>query len=421
MKFSAFGDKFTKHSGITQLMADLDEGVRGDDFVMLGGGNPGVIPELRERFSEQLQKTLEQGTLLDTLCNYDGPQGNLAFIESLASLFQEEFNWAITSKNIALTNGSQNAFFYLFNLFAGAIDTSTKDGRGLKKVLFPLAPEYIGYSDSGLDEAQFVACKPLIEIDESKREFKYHIDFDQLSIGEDVGLICVSRPTNPTGNVLTDDEIIQLDQLARQHDIPLLIDNAYGVPFPHMIFNDSKAFWNENTILCLSLSKFGLPGARCGIIIADEKIIQAIGNLSGIINLAPGGIGPMLTQELIDDRSILSISQNIIRPFYQQKSEFARQLLLDAIPDQRFRIHRSEGAMFLWLWFEDLPLTSQELYQKLKEKGVIVVSGHYFFPGLDSLDWKHMHECIRLNFALPEEDIRKGVTILADVINGLYE
>ncbi len=48
-------------------------------------------------------------------------------------------------------------------------------------------------------------------------------------------MICVSRPTNPTGNVITDEELLKLDAL-NQHGIPLVIDNAYGVPFPGIIF-----------------------------------------------------------------------------------------------------------------------------------------------------------------------------------------
>jgi len=34
--------------------------------------------------------------------------------------------------------------------------------------------------------------------------------------------------------------------------------------------------------------------------------------------------------------------------------------------------------MFLWLWFPDLPISSLELYKRLKARGVLVVSGHYF-------------------------------------------
>lgn len=135
-------------------------------------------------------------------------------------------------------------------------------------MLFPLAPEYIGYADSGLDEEMFVSVRPQIEL-LPEGQFKYHVDFDNLTIGDDIGMICVSRPTNPTSNVLTDEELVHLDELAQQHSIPLVIDNAYGVPFPGIIFSDATPLWNANTILCMSLSKLGLPGSRCGIIVGN--------------------------------------------------------------------------------------------------------------------------------------------------------
>jgi len=95
--------------------------------------------------------------------------------------------------------------------------------------LLPLAPEYIGYSDVGLTEGLFVANRPRIEhIDE--HIFKYHIDFEKVSVSEEIGAICVSRPTNPSSNVLTDGEVERLAELARENDIPLIIDNAYGTP-----------------------------------------------------------------------------------------------------------------------------------------------------------------------------------------------
>ena len=118
-------------------------------------------------------------------------------------------------------------------------------------------------------------------------------------------MICVSRPTNPTGNVITDEELIKLDALANQHGVPLVIDNAYGVPFPGIIFSDARPLWNPNIVLCMSLSKLGLPGSRCGIIIANEKIITAISNMNGIISLAPGGIGPAMMCEMIKRQDLL--------------------------------------------------------------------------------------------------------------------
>ena len=414
MPYSTFGNKFTQHSGINELMDDLNKGVKGgDDILMLGGGNPASIPFIDQRLTELMQELLDQGKLIDTLGNYDGPRGKDAFIDALVILFNDLYDWELTAENIMLTNGSQNAFFYLFNLLSGDFGEGKK-----RKILFPLAPEYIGYADASVSEDTFVAIRPKIT-ELPNQQFKYNIDFDALKITDDIGAICVSRPTNPTGNVLTDTEIQKLDNLAKQHNIPLIIDNAYGTPFPNIIFEDVKPHFNLNTILCLSLSKFGLPGARCGIVVANTDIIKAMSNLSGIMALSPGGIGPEIALPIVKSKEIIELSNNVIKPFYQQKSEVAIELLTNKITHENFRIHKAEGALFLWLWFKDLPITSHELYKKLKERGLIVVSGHYFFPGLEQ-GWQHTHECIRLNYAQDSEVVARGVDILADVINELY-
>ena len=415
MPYSIFGNKFTQHSGITELMDDLNEGIQGgDDILMLGGGNPASIPAIESRLTELMHQLLNEGTLTKTLASYDGPQGKSTFIDALAELFNELYGWDLSAENIMITNGSQNAFFYLFNLLAGKFSESTS-----KKILFPLAPEYIGYADASVSEDSFVAVRPKITELENGL-FKYNVDFDALKVSTDIGAICVSRPTNPTGNVLSDDEVSQLDVLARNNNIPLIIDNAYGTPFPNIIFEDVTPFWNENTILCLSLSKFGLPGARCGIVIANPTIIKAMANLSGIMALSPGSIGPEIVLPLIKSKEIIKLSNEVIKPYYKGKADKAIRLLQSKITTPNFRIHKAEGAIFLWLWFKYLPITSNALYKKLKEKGLLVVSGHYFFPGLDQ-EWQHTQECIRLNYAQADDVVERGVTILADTINDLYK
>ena len=134
MTFSLFGDKFTRHSGITRLMEDLNDGLRTPGAIMLGGGNPAQIPEMQNYFQSLLADMLENGKATDALCNYDGPQGKTELLTELAKLLREKQGWDIEPQNIALTNGSQSAFFYLFNLFAGRRADGTT-----QKVLFPLA------------------------------------------------------------------------------------------------------------------------------------------------------------------------------------------------------------------------------------------------------------------------------------------
>ncbi len=412
MKFSDFGQRFNRYSGISHLMDDLSAGLLDDDMVMLGGGNPAVIPQALESFQQTLDVLQENGRLLKALINYDASQGNQAFLESLADYFNNQYGWGISRKNIALTHGSQSAFFALFNTFAGT------SGAARKHVLLPITPEYIGYSDLGIEDHFFVSQKPQIE-HLPDQFFKYHINFKQLEITQESGLICVSRPTNPSGNVLTDEECRHLDELARSNNVPLLVDNAYGTPFPHIIFNEVNPFWNDNTIVCLSLSKLGLPGVRTGIVIANEEVIHQLSNITAITSLAPGGIGPVLVNELLRKNELDSLCNEVIRPFYQSRCNQVVNWLKQTVNDDRLHIHLPEGAIFLWLWFEGLSITTTELYEELKKEGLLVVPGKYFFPG-QSHPGKHAESCIRMNYVQSEDDLQKGINILSKTLKRFW-
>lgn len=416
MQFSRFGQKFSRGTGIARLMDDLGAALADPNMLMLGGGNPAHIPAVQAVFRQRMEAVLqESGAFESMIGNYDGSRGNAAFIEALADMLRETFGWEIGPENIALTNGSQTAFFSLFNLFAGKMPDGSK-----KKILCPLAPEYIGYSDVGLSDGFFAANRPAIELlDEGL--FKYHVDFKSLEIGDDIGAICVSRPTNPTGNVLTDEEVRHLDELARAKDIPFIIDNAYGTPFPDIIYTAATPLWNSNTIVCMSLSKFGLPNLRTGIVIAREEIIAAVSGINGVMCLAPGGVGARLATGLLQGGDIMRISREIVQPFYRRKAFRTLDLFREAFSsDVPCRIHKPEGALFLWLWFQDLPISCRELYERLKARGVLVVPGSYFFPGLEEDPWQHKQECIRVTYAQNDNVVERAVEIIADEVKTIY-
>jgi len=413
MNFSDFGHRFGGYSGITHLMDDLNEGLLQDDVVMLGGGNPAAIPAVIKVFENVIDNLRASGDLVNTLVNYDGPQGKDAFLETLVEFFQQQYGWDIDRSNIALTHGSQSSFFILFNFFAG------RSKGKQQKVLIPLVPEYIGYNDLGIEDSIIKSQQAKIKLLDDGF-FKYQLDFDQLEVDSSTGLICVSRPTNPSGNVLTDTECQNLDRVAQDHDVPLLIDNAYGTPFPSIIFNQVEPFWNDNTIVCMSLSKLGLPGARTGIVIANRDIIRRFTNMTAITSLAPGGIGPAIVRQMIEKSLLLPLCHDVILPFYQKRAQLAIQLIRQRISDSRLHIHKAEGAFFLWLWFEGLSIGTSELYLRLKEKGLLVVPGKYFFPGQDRSS-QHAESCIRMNYVQSEKDLIKGVDILARVLPNYWE
>ena len=416
MDFTKFGKKMTSNAGILSLMDDLGnvQLAGGENMIMMGGGNPGLVPEFQEIMRNQLLEICNDPKSFQRLVgSYPPPQGELTFSEGLAALLKKEQGWDIAPENICLTNGSQTAFFMLFNLFAGVLPSGVE-----KKICLPMAPEYIGYADLGLTDGLFVSTKPKMELFEDGF-FKYYIDFDRLQIDESIGAICISRPTNPTGNVITDEELEKLIDLAALHNIPLIVDSAYGLPFPGMIFTEAKPVWNENMIACFSLSKLGLPAVRTGIVIAKKEICRALTCMNAIMSLSPNNFGAVLAQRIVTSCEITALSRDLMQPFYRKKMKKAVAVVKEKFADLPCRIHLPEGAMFLWLWFKDLPITSLELYQRLKERGVLVVSGHYFFPGL-SESWRHKDECLRVTYSQDDDDVQRGLEIIAEVVREAY-
>jgi valine--pyruvate aminotransferase len=276
---------------------------------------------------------------------------------------------------------SQSACFLLFNLLAG------QTGSSKRRILFPLLPEYIGYANQSLTEGQFTACLPRI-VETAPHEIKYHVDFDRLRITPDVAAMCVSCPTNPTGNVLTQNEF----------------DSLYAPK------------WQPGMIFSISMSKVGLPGVRTAMIVADPHIVKALSNMNAIVSLANGNLGQALLMPLLKDDTLIKLGPEVIRPFYRERSDFAKSVLASALGDRvPWALHAQEGAFFLWLWINGLPIPAKELYRRLKERKVLVIPGHYFAYGIDQ-EWRHPHECLRLTYSQPQHIVREGLEIIADEI-----
>ena len=418
LQITKIGEALSGHSGIVEVMDDLGTALtsgESSEMLMLGGGNPAHVPEMQAVWRERLREIVADEPFCDRiLANYDGPAGSPQFRKSVAACLRETYGWDVGLENIAITNGGQTAFFFLFALLAGDMPNGSK-----RKILLPITPEYIGYADQGLCEGAFVSHRPRIDKTDDNT-FKYRIDFETLEVGDDVAAICVSRPTNPTGNVLTDEEISRLAQLARAHEIPLLIDNAYGEPFPSAVFEPISPIWNRDMVMTFSLSKLGLPGTRTGIVLAGKEIIRRITSMTGIVGLANNNIGQAIVEPLLTSGQLLKLSSEVIQPFYKAKSRAAQQVIAQHFGDGfPYLVHRSEGAFFLWLWFPALPITSRELYERLKTRGVLVVPGEYFFYGLKD-DWPHSRQCIRMTFSQSDQTVAKGIEIIADELRQVH-
>lgn len=417
---SDVGARLSGTSGIVELMEDLGRAMGGShrgSMRMLGGGNPAEIPEVQAVWRRRLADILANPAECDRLLvNYDGPAGNPAFREIVAAAFCSAFGWNISAENVAVTAGGQAAFFQLFALFGGR-----REGAA-HRILLPIAPEYIGYADQGLSANLFATHQPRIEL-RGEHEFKYHVDFDRLESEDTIGAVALSRPTNPSGNVLSDDELARLRCFAQRHRVPLILDNAYGQPFPAAMFNDARLpAWDDDYIMVFSLSKVGLPGVRTAIVVAHPEVIARLSAMTAVIGLANNNIGQAMVAPLIANGELLRLSRDVIRPFYARRSQLAREAVRAEFADRfPYRVHAAEGAFFLWLWFPELPIPTRELYQRLKKLNVLIVPGEYFFYGLpEGTDWPHSRQCIRVTFSQSEQVVTAGLRTMAAELARLH-
>ncbi|MEH2465471.1 valine--pyruvate transaminase [Nostoc sp.] len=413
------GAQMSNLTGVRAIMKDIIETLRagaGQEFINLSAGNPLILPEVEQLWRDCTAQLLASPEYGEVVCRYGSSQGYGPLIEAIVNDFNKRYGLNLTEGNILITPGSQTLYFYAANAFAGY----TPSGE-LKQIVLPLCPDYTGYGGICLVPKALIAHKPTLDIDAANHRFKYRPDFSQLSITENTGCVLFSRPCNPTGNVLTDDEVKKIVALAAPYNLPVLIDSAYAPPFPALNFTEMTPVFGDNILHCMSLSKAGLPGERIGIAIGNEKWIEALECFQANMSLHSSRYGQAIAAFAINSGALVEISHTVIRPFYQNKFTVLETSLEQAMPKNLpWFLHRGEGAIFAWLWLEDLPISDWEFYQQLKQVGVIIVPGSTFFPGLEE-EWAHKQQCFRISLTGSDEEIATGMQRLAKVAEEAYQ
>ncbi|HEY9604791.1 MAG TPA: valine--pyruvate transaminase [Allocoleopsis sp.] len=413
-----FGLQMSNLTGVRAIMKDINETLRagqGQEFINLSAGNPVILPEAEQLWRDCTAQLLASSEYSEVICRYGSSQGYQPLIDAIASDFNQRYGLNLSDRNILITPGSQSLYFYAANAFGGY----TPSGD-LKQVVLPLSPDYTGYGGVSLTPEAVISYKPTLDIDENAHRFKYRPDFSQLAIAENTGCVIFSRPCNPTGNVLTKEEVEKIAALAASFDVPVLIDSAYAPPFPALNFTEMTPVFGDNIVHCMSLSKAGLPGERIGIAIGDPKIVGVLESFQTNLCIHSARYGQAIAAKAIASGALADISTNVIRPYYQQKFDVVENTLDQSMPKELpWFLHRGEGAIFAWLWLQDLPITDWEFYQQLKQVGVIVVPGSGFFPGLRE-DWTHKQQCLRISLTASNEEIATGMQRLAKVAEQVY-
>ncbi|MFH1101286.1 MAG: pyridoxal phosphate-dependent aminotransferase [Methanobacteriota archaeon] len=117
---------------------------------------------------------------------------------------------------------------------------------------------------------------PLLE----ENEFRMNPDDIKKRITEKTKLIIINSPQNPTGSVMTKNELDEIAELAEEHDIFIVSDEIYS----KMTYDDTKHYTptardeaKERTILLDGFSKYyAMTGWRLGYIIAPPEMAERL-------------------------------------------------------------------------------------------------------------------------------------------------
>ncbi len=418
-ELTRFGEEMSHLTGVRAIMKDIIETLtlgQGQQFINLSAGNPVILPEIEQLWRDCTQELLASPEYGHVVCRYGTSQGYEPLIAAIRDDFNQRYGLALSDRNILITPGSQALYFLAANAFGGYHAT----GR-MKDIVLPLSPDYTGYGGISLVPEAVRAYRPAIMIDEAAHRFRYRPDFSQLTITADTGFVLFSRPCNPSGNVLSTEDVEHIASLAAVHNVPVLVDSAYAPPYPALNFTEMEPVFGENILHCMSLSKAGLPGERLGVAIGDPAIIQVLECFQTNFCIHSSRYGQAIAARAIASGALAHLAEQVIRPYYQDKFAVLEAALDRALPqDLPWYLHRGEGAIFAWLWFDQLPITDQELYQQLKQRGVIVVPGNPFFPGLRE-DWAHTRQCLRLSLTASREDLAEAAIRLGALVAEVYQ
>ncbi|MFE9408143.1 aminotransferase class I/II-fold pyridoxal phosphate-dependent enzyme [Streptomyces sp. NPDC006704] len=414
MQLSSRGTKMSGLSGIRSIMEDIAlaaTDTSGDTWLNLSPGNPAAIPEVTDTWRRLQEEAMASG-FAEFSGRYGPSRGSDVLVEAIVRYFNARYGWGIGPENVLVGAGCQMLAFMATTIFTGPCDD------GPRRLVLPSVPDYTGYQGLSLDAGGTVGVEPGVELKDG-RYFRYTFDLDAVRAQTSVGMMLLSSPGNPTGRTLLPDDLSGLIEIAEERDIPLVLDHAYGDPFPGVAQDSVDPPLHPNVINCFTFSKAGLPGERLGFAIGPRNAIDAMLSFTANSHLHAPQLIQATAALALNSGAIDTLTGEAIRPYYRDKRRAAEKLLHDLLPDALdWRLHSTDGGMFCWLWIDHDWFCDLALYEALKRKKVFVVPGRHFFvePFSSPFLAEHATRCVRLSLSPDETVIAEGIARLAQAL-----
>ncbi|MCX8058072.1 MAG: pyridoxal phosphate-dependent aminotransferase [Spirochaetes bacterium] len=329
----------------------------------------------------------------EKVLEYGPSQGFLSLRKAMVNYFSR-YNINLTPDDICITTGGSEAILFALNVVCDINDEVI--------VFEPFYANYAGYA--AMSEIKLVPVT-------LKAENGFHIDdFNKIKekISPKTKAILIGSPNNPTGTVLTKEEILEIYEIAKEFDLYIISDEVYK----EFIYIDKPHFSalelpDQNRVIVIdSISKrFSACGARIGALISKNKEL-----MSYVLKFAMARLCPPTIEEVAAEAAY-NLPSDYFEPIkkeYQRRRDICYNILKS---NKNIILQQPEGAFYL---IAKLPIKNCDLFARwllsdfqINNKTTMVApaSGFYITEG------KGVDE-IRIAYVLKEEDLKEAMEIL---------
>ncbi len=329
---------------------------------------------------------------------YSHSAGFESYRKKLSDYYQKH-NLPINTEDILITTGGSEAL-----LFAMGSTMDTDD-----EIIIP-EPFYANYN--GFSTASGVKVVPVISTIDEGFALPPIADFEKL-ITSKTKAILICNPGNPTGYLYSKEEIFQLAELVKKHDLFLIADEVYR----EFIYDGDQHFSvmnvpgiEQHAIMIDSVSKrYSMCGARIGCIVSKNKEVMAAAMKFAQARLSP----PTFAQ--IASEAALETPQSYFDEVITEYKDRRDTLIAELNQIEGVKVATPKGAFYC---IAKLPVKNaddfaQWLLESYDYNGETVMvapaAGFYSTPNVG------LNE-VRIAYVLKKEDLIKSVRILKEAL-----
>ena len=230
------------------------------------------------------------------------------------------------------------------------------------------------------------------------------------SITEKTKMIIINSPQNPTGSVMTEEEIKMTYEIAKKHDLFLYSDEIYArMIYKNSVFNSPSVFdkCQEHTIISNGFSKaFAMTGWRLGAVIGPSYIIE---KMRLLLETTSSCVPPFIQKAGIE---AIEGDQSLQKKMYEEY-EIRRDLIVNGINSiSGLSCVVPGGAFYVFVNIKKTGMTSEEFCDYvLEDSGVAMLPGTSFGQFGEGF--------IRICYAVGQSDINDALKRIKISINKL--